>query len=159
MSPDPPYKTLIVGHSYVHWLRAFVETPCHGLGFTDFVVDGYRCDVKFLGVRGATVDTFLAPDMFVRILAARPDCVFLCLGGNSLDRLSTSLAMVALDIIRLAKRVLESCVRCVCVGQVCHRLKWHTFNISAGTACVQELNTYLAAFSSDTDCVFFWRRK
>ena len=48
-------------------------------GFADFVVDGCRCDVEFLGVRGATVDTFLAPDMFARILAARPDCVFLCL--------------------------------------------------------------------------------
>ena len=58
MSPDPPYKTLVVGHSYVHWLRAFVETLFHGSGFTDFVVDGYRCDVEFLGVRCATVNTF-----------------------------------------------------------------------------------------------------
>ena len=42
--------------------------------------------VEFLGVRGATVNTFLTTDMFARILAARPDCVFLCLGDNSLDR-------------------------------------------------------------------------
>ena len=123
------------------------------------MVDGYRCDVEFLGVRSATVDMFLAPDMFARILAARPDCVFLCLGGNSLDRRSTSPAMVALDIIQLANRLLESGVRCVCVGQVCRRLKWHTFNFSVGASRVQELNTYLAAFSSDTDGVFFWRHK
>ena len=159
MSPDPPYKTLVVGHSYVHWLRAFVETLCHGSGFTDFVVDGYRCDVEFLGVRCATVNTFLATDMFARILPARPDCVFLCLGGNSLDRRSTSPAMVALDIIRLANRLLESGVRCGCVGQVCRRLKWRTFNFSVGASYVQELNKYLAAFSSDTDGVFFWRHK
>ena len=159
MSPDPPYKTLIVGHSYVHWLRVFLETPGHGSGFADLVVDGHRCDVEFLGVRGATVDTFLAPDMFARILAAHPDCVFLCLGGNSVDRPSTSPAMVALDIIRLAKRLLESGVTCVCVGQVCRRLKWRTCNFSVGASRVQELNTYLTAFSSDTDGVFFWRHK
>ena len=78
MSPDPPYKAIIVGHSYVHWLRSFIETPCHGLGFDNFVVDGRRCDVKFL--RRSMVNTFLATDMFARILAARPDFVFLCIG-------------------------------------------------------------------------------
>ena len=67
MSPNPSYKAIIVGHSYVHWLRSSIETPCHGSGFDDFVVDGRRCDVEFLGVRGATVNTFLATDMFVRI--------------------------------------------------------------------------------------------
>ena len=45
MLPDPPYKIIIVGHSYVHWLCSFVETPYHGSGFADFVVDGCRCDV------------------------------------------------------------------------------------------------------------------
>ena len=31
-------------------------------------------------------NTFLTTDMFAWTLAARPDCVFLCLGDNSLDR-------------------------------------------------------------------------
>ena len=86
-------------------------------------MDGCRCDVEFLGVRSTTVDTFLATDMFARILAARPDCVFLYLRGNSLDTRSTSPVMVALDILRLARRLLESGVKCVCVGQVCRRLR------------------------------------
>ena len=48
MSPDPPYKIIIVGHSYVHWLCSFVEMPYHGSGLADFVVDGCRCDVIYI---------------------------------------------------------------------------------------------------------------
>ena len=106
MAPDPPYKTIIVGHSYVHWLRSFVETPYHGSGFANFVVDGCRCDVKFLGVRGASVNTFLATDMLAWTLAARPDCVFLCLGGNSLDRPkgNTTMTLLVRTCIDLTNR-------------------------------------------------------
>ena len=38
--------------------------------------------------------------------------------------------MVALDILRLAKRLLASGVKCICVGQVCRSLQWRTFNFS-----------------------------
>ena len=39
---------------------------------------------------------FLAMDMFAWTLAARPDCVFLCLGGNSLDRSKGNTTMTLL---------------------------------------------------------------
>ncbi len=55
MSVDPPYKVLLVGHSYVYWLRSFVETTLPGSGFGDFVVDGSPCDIAYNSVRGATV--------------------------------------------------------------------------------------------------------
>ena len=113
MSVDPPYKVLLVGHSYVYWLRSFVETTLPGSGFGDFVVDGSSCDVAYNGVRGATVNTFLDADMFARIIAARPHVVCLCLGGN--DFPASTPVMIALDIFRLARKLLASGVQCVCV--------------------------------------------
>ena len=106
MSVDPPYKVILVGHSYVYWHRSFVETTLPGLGFVDFVVDGAPCEVGYNGVRRATVNTFLDPDMFARIIAARPNVVCLCLGGNYLS--TATPVMIALDIIRLARRLLSS---------------------------------------------------
>ena len=69
MSVDPHYKVLVVGHSYVYWLRSFVETTLPGPGFSDFAVDGVPCDVNFNGVRGATVNMFLDADMFAHELS------------------------------------------------------------------------------------------
>ena len=157
MSVDPPYKVLVVGHSYVYWLRSFVETMLPGPGFSDFAVDGIPCDVNFNGVRGATVNTFLDADMFARIIAVRPNVVCLCLGGN--DLATATPVMVALDIIRLARRLLSAGVQCVCVGQVCRRLRWRNVTHSVGDSLAQELNTYLESFSDDTEGVFFWRHK
>ena len=157
MSVDPPYKVLLVGHSYVYWLRSFVETTLPGSGFGDFVVDGSPCDVAYNGVRGATVNTFLDADMFARIIAARPHVVCLCLGGN--DFPASTPVMIALDIFRLARRLLASGVQCVCIGQVCRRLRWRNVTYAVGASLVQELNYYLESFSRDTEGMFFWRHK
>ena len=67
--------------------------------------------------------------------------------------------MIALDIFRLARRLLASGVQCVCIGRVCRRLRWRTVTYSVGASLVQELNYYLESFSRDTDGVFFWRHK
>ena len=80
----------------------------------------------------------LDADMFARIIAARPHVVCLCLGGNYLA--TATPVMVALDMIRLARRLLSSGVQCVCVGQVCHRLRWRNVTHSVGDSLVQELN-------------------
>ena len=157
MSVDPPYKVMLVGHSYVYWLRSFVETTLPGTGFADFVMDGAPCDVGYNGVRGATVNTFLDADMFARIIGARPNVVCLCLGGNDLS--TAKPVMIALDIIRLARRLLSSGVQCVCVGQICRRLRWRNVTHSVGDSLAQELNAYLESFSNDTEDVFFWWHK
>ena len=157
MSVDPPYKVLLVGHSYVYWLRSFVETTLPGSGFADLVVDGAPCDVEYHGVRGATVNTFLDADMFARIIAARPNVVCPCLGGNDLS--TATPVMISLDIIRLARRLLSSGFQCVCVGQVCRHLRWRNVIYLVGASLVQELNAYLESFSIDTEGVFFWRHK
>ena len=157
MSVDPHYKIVLVGHSYVYWLRSFVEKTLPGSGFSDFSVDGASCDVTYNGVRGATVNTFLDADMFARIIDVCPNVVCLCLGGNDLT--TATPVMVALDIIRLARRLLSAGVQCVCVGQVCRRLCWRNVTHSVGDSLAQELNSYLEAFSNDTEGVFFWRHK
>ena len=159
MSAGTAYKILVVGNSYVYRLNCFVETS-HPWGFADLIVNGSQCEFSFHGVRDATVDTFLAADMCAPILAARPDAVCLFLGENDLDSQAASTpVMVALDIHRLASRLLASGVKCVCVGQVCCRQQFQTCEYSVGASRVQELNTYLRAFSEDTDGVFFWRHK
>ena len=76
----------------------------------------------------------------------------LCLGGN--DLATATPVMVALDNIRLARRLLSAGVQCVCVGQVCRRLRWRNVTHSVGDSLAQELNTYLESFSDDTEGVF-----
>ena len=158
MSEGPDYKILVVGNSYVYWLNAFVETTHTCSGFDDLIVDGSQCKFSFHGVRDATVDMFLTADMFAPILAARPDAICLFLGDNDLDiQTASTPVMVALDIHRLASRLLASGVKCVCVGQaVCH-LQWQTCENSIMASRVRELNTYFKAFSEDMEGVFFWR--
>ena len=58
MSVDPPYKVLLVGHSYVYWLRCFAETTLPGSGFGDFVVDGTCQTRPATGSFGLTDDSF-----------------------------------------------------------------------------------------------------
>ena len=160
MSADPLYKILVVGNSYIYWLDSFVETTHPSSGFADLTVDGSQCEFSFHGVCDATVDTFLAEDMFARILAARPNIVCLFLGENDLDcQAASTPVMIALDIHRLSSRLLASGVQCVCVGQACCRHRWQTCDYAVGASLVQELNMYLKAFSGDMEGVFFWRHK
>ena len=160
MSEGTAYKILVVGNSYVYWLNSFVETTHAISGFDDLIINGSQCEFSFYGVRDATVDTFLAADMFAPILAARPDVVCLFLGDNDLDSQAASTpVMVALDIHRLANRLLASGIKCGCVWQAVYRLQFQTCDYSVGTSRVQELNTYLKAFSEDTEGVFFWYHK
>ena len=93
--------------------------------------------------------------LHVLSLLVLTSCV--CLGGN--DFPASTPVMIALDIVRLARRLLASGVQCVCIGQVCRRLRWRTVTYVVGASLVQELNYYLESFSRDTEGVFFWRHK
>ena len=138
--------------SVLSWKR---RCPVQGLAISSWTA--LRATSRIMASAERPLTRFLDADMFARIIAARTHVVCLCLGGNDFPA-STPL-MIALDIFRLARRLLASGVQCVCIGQVCRRLRWRTVTYAVGASLVQELNYYLESFSRDTEGVFFWRHK
>ena len=60
-------EILIIGHSHVYWLGEFVDsTGSPGL-FANFERQGHRCNISFLGFRGATITTFRKQHVMARI--------------------------------------------------------------------------------------------
>ena len=158
MSSAPsPITVLCLGHSHVAWLRTYVEAADW---FAGFVVRGRPCNVEFLGVRGATLSTFLAPTMMERILAYRADVILIHVGGNDLDSRSfPNPIMVAIDIQRLALRLLGAEVKRVVVCQICRRQRWRRSSFSIGAERVVQVNRYLGLFCDETEGISFWRHK
>ena len=123
-------------------------------------MEGRACHVEYLDIRGATVATFLNPNMRAKIESFHPDAAVICLGGNSIAGSGPpDLAMVAIDIHRLVARLVQYGVRSVAVCQVVRRLKWRNVTFEVGAARADQLNSYLKAFSEDMPFVFFWRHK
>ena len=67
--------------------------------------------------------------------------------------------MVAIDIQRLALRLLDAGVQRVVVCQICrrHRWRWSSFSIVAER--VIQVNWYLGLFCDETEGISFWRHK
>ena len=100
------------------------------------------------------------PTAMSRVVACRKDIVVLHIGGNDIcDRAASPPIMVALDVLRLARRLLDVGTRRVDVCQVCRRSRWRGLSYEDGAARVIEINRYLEAFCRDSDGVFFWRYK
>ena len=156
-----PLNILVLGDSHVFWLDSFLRSA----GLTELLgelhISGRPCRVEYLGIRGATVATFLTPTLRARIDSFHSDAAVICLGGNSISGSDQSdLVMVALDIHRLVARLVQSGVRSVAVCQVCLRLKWRNdVSFDVGATRVAQLNSHLEAFSGDMPYVFFWRHK
>ena len=160
--PISPCKILVLGHSYVYWVGAFVRSagPTSAGLFGDFAVAGRTCEISYEGFRGATVATLLSPSVVSRVLARRADIVVLYLSGSDIcGRSASSPIMVAMDVLRLARRLLESGTKRVAVCQVCRRRNWRGLSYEEGAARVIDINRYLEAFCRDSDGVFFWRHK
>lgn len=152
-----PISVLCIGHSHIYWLSSFVEPADL---FAGFEVQDRPCNVQYLGRRGATLDTFLEPSMMARIASYRADVIVLHLGGNTLDGKSfPNPIMVALDIQRLASRLLDTGVRRIVVSQVCRRQKWRNSTVEVGAERVVQVNQYIDMFCSETEGMFFWRHK
>ena len=76
--------------------------------------------------------------------------------GNDLD-VGSALdpVLVALDIQRLAVKLLGLGVKQVAVCQVIRRRKWRNFSYEEGAARVIKISDYLEHFCNDTKGVFF----
>ena len=95
-------NVLVLGDSHVFWLDSFVRSAGLAELLGELEIRGRVCRVEYLGIRGASVASFLSPTMRARIAAFHPDAVVICLGGNSVSRSDQpDLVMVALDIHRL----------------------------------------------------------
>ena len=91
-----PLNILVLGDSHVFWLDSFLRSA----GLTELLgelhISGRPCRVEYLGIRGATVATFLTPTLRARIDSFHSDAAVICLGGNSISGSDQSdLVMVA----------------------------------------------------------------
>ena len=155
-----PLNILVLGDSHVFWLDSFLRSAGLVELLGELQISRRVCRVEYLGIRGATVATFLTHTLRARIDSFHPDAAVICLGGNSISGSDQSdLVMVALDIHRLVARLVQSGVRSVAVCQVCLRLKWRNdVSFEVGATRVAQLNSHLEAFSGDMPYVFFFRR-
>ena len=155
-----PLNVLILGDSHVFWLDYFVRSAGLAELFGELKIEGRACHVVYLGIRGATVATFLTLNMRAQIESFHPDAAVICLGGNSISGSGPpDLVMVAIDIHRLVARLVQSGVRSVTVCHVCRSLIWRNASFEVGAARAAQLNSHLEAFADDMPCVFFWRHK
>ena len=128
-------NVLVLGDSHVFWLDSFVRSAGLAERLGELEIRGRACRVEYLGIRGATMASFLSPTMRTRIAAFHPDAGVVFLGGNSISGSNQpDLVMVALDIHRLVARFVESGVRSVAVCQICPRLKWRNASFEVGAA-------------------------
>ena len=155
-----PLNILVLGDSHVFRLDSFIRSDSLAERFGELLIEGRACHVEYLGIRGATVATFLTLNMRAQIDSFHPDAAVICLGGNSIAGSGPpDLVMVAIDIHSQVARLVQSGVRSAATCQVVRRLKWRNANFEVGAAMVDQLNSYLKAFCEDTPFVFFWRHK
>ena len=153
-------KVLVLGHSHVYWLGAFAGSTSPSGLFADFSVRGHACDVRYLGLRGATASSLRAPAVRSQIASFGADVVVLHVGRNDLDGKSApDPCMVAGDLQRFASELLAMGVSRFAVCQVVRRQRWRNFSFEEGAARVIALNAELESLCKGVDGMFFWRHK
>ena len=127
------FRVLICGHSHVYWLKEWqnYEKPCPLTQAT----------VSFLAVRGAKVAQFETKIMLDRIKRGRYDIAIFHLGGNDLDN-ETPPQAIGMQLYMLSKRVVQSGVKLVVMGQVVMRQKWRHISPEEGSKRVYEINYF-----------------
>ena len=109
-------RVLIIGHSFIHRLKAFVQKERHILTFT--ALSGIS-QIHFHGVGGRTIAKFRKFDFDV-VRRIAPDIIILELGSNDLVELAPQ--SVGSELETLARELCEfSSVQLVVIGQVLRR--------------------------------------
>ena len=135
-----------VGHSHEYWLDAFVDSANLLPMLGDFYTRGRPCDVRYLGRRGAALETFLARVM-ARFASYRADVMVQRLVGTLwAGRPFLTRSRLSLDIQRLALTQLDTGVRRAIVSQLCRRRKWRHASCGAGAWRFTQVNRSLDAF-------------
>ena len=109
-------RVLIIGHSLVHRLKAFVQKKRHMQAFSS--LSGIA-DIYFHGVGGRTIPNFHKFDFNV-VCQLVPDVITVELGSNDLVELSPQTVGSALEsLVRELYKI--DCVQFVVIGQVLRR--------------------------------------
>ena len=152
MSTD--LNVLIIGHGHAYWLEKFVDVS--GL-FANFEKQGYKCNIAFLGIRGATVSSFRSAGVMARIRQHSPQIVLAMLGGN--DICSRSPHLVASGLCLLATELLAIGGQQVALCQIEHQGKWRHCSMEEGTARADSVNVKMDAECQGSVSQFYWRHK
>ena len=125
--------------------------------FANFEKQGYKCNIAFLGIRGATVSSFCSAGVMARIRQHPPQIVLAMLGGN--DICSRSPDLVASGLCLLTTELLAIGVQQVGLCQIEHRVKWHHCSVEEGTARADSVNVKMEAECQGSVSQFYWRHK
>ena len=144
-------RVLIIGHSFVHRLKAFVQKKRHKQAFSN--LSGIA-DIYFHGVGGRTIAKFRKFDYHV-VRQLVPDVIILELGSNDLVELSPQ--TVGSELESLVRELYEiDSVQFVVVGQVLRR---HTPNSVEYNCKVGKLHQYLKVVLEPLPFCYYWRHR
>ena len=125
-------RVLIIGHSFVHWLKAFVQKKRHMQASSS--LSGIA-DIYFHGVDGRTIPKFRKFDFNV-VRQLVPDVIIVELGSNDMVELSPQTVGSQLESLVQELYKIDS-VQFVVIGQVLCR---HTPNSVEYNCKVEKLH-------------------
>ena len=144
-------RVLIIGHSFVHRLKTFVQKKRHMQAFSSL---RGMADIYFHGVGGRTIAKFRKFDFNV-VRQLVPDVIIVQLGSNDLVELSPQ--TVGSELESLVRELYEiDSVQFVVVGQVLRR---HTPNSVEYNCKVGKLHQYLKVVLEPLPFCYYWRHR
>ena len=144
-------RVLIIGHSFVHRLKAFVQKKRHMQAFSS--LNGIA-DIYFHGVGGCRIAKFRKFNFHV-MRQLVPDVIILELGSNDLVELSPQ--TVGSDLERVVPELREiDSAQFVVVGQVLRR---PTPNSVEYNCKVGKLHQYLKVVLEPLPFCYYWRHR
>ena len=145
------WRVLIIGHSFIHRLKAFVQRERYIHTYTTLNGIG---QVHFHGVGGRTIAKFRKFDFdIVRRIA--PDIIVLGLGSNDLVELSPQTVGSELETLARELHELPS-VQLVVIGQVLRRWSQNSDNFNCKLA---KLHKYLTVVLEQLPFCYYWRHR
>ena len=145
------HRVLIIGHSFVHRLEAFVQKKRHKYAFTSL---SDIADIHFHGVGGRTIEKFRKFDLEV-VRQVAPQIIILELGSNDLVKLAPETVGSELENLVRDLHDIHS-VEVVVVGQVLRRRTRDSvqFNYKVG-----QLHQYLKVVLEHFPFCYYWRHR
>ena len=143
------WRVLIIGHSFIHRLKAFVQKERHI--HTYKTLNGIG-QVHFHGVGGRTIAKFRKFDFDV-VRRIGPDIIVLELGSNDLVELSAQTVGSELETLARELHELPS-VQLVVIGQDLRRRSQNSDNFNCKVAKLQK---YLSVVLEQLPFCYYWR--
>jgi len=145
------HRVLIIGHSFVHRLAAFVQKKRH---LHAFITLSDIADIHFHGVGGRTIEKFRKFD-FTVVRQIAPKIIILELGSNDLVKVAPE--TVGSELEKLVRDLHDVySVEFVVVGQVLRR---RTRDSEEYNCKVGKLHQYLKVVLEQLPFCYYWRHR